>query len=113
MIVLVIIGLLMAIALPNYVRGRSTARRNICISNQKIIYTAAAMYMNKETDSLEDMGHKERLDALIDRGYVRGQKWMECPSSDVKNYDDYSMAFESGFIEDIDCDEKPTEHVWP
>ena len=113
MIIVVIIGLLMSIALPNYIRGRNKARNNICISNQKVIYTAAVMFMNKETDSLEDMGHKERLQALIDRQYIRGTRWLECPSSSDENYDDYTMTFENGFISDIECDEKPSDHTWP
>ncbi len=113
MTVVTILALIMAIALPNYIRARNTAREKICISNQKMIYTAAVMFMNKETVSLEDMGHKERLEALIEYGYLRGNKWCECPSSSDDSFDDYTLAFESDFVSDVECDVKPADHVWP
>ena len=37
MIVVAIIGLLAAIAIPNFVKARSTARRNTCINNLRLI----------------------------------------------------------------------------
>ena len=41
MIVVAITGLLAAIAIPNFIRARKTAQRNVCISNLRIIYDAA------------------------------------------------------------------------
>ena len=41
MIVVAIIGLLAAIAIPNFIRARKTAQRNVCINNLRIIYDAA------------------------------------------------------------------------
>jgi prepilin-type N-terminal cleavage/methylation domain-containing protein len=35
MIVVLIIGILMAIAVPNFIRARETSRRNTCIANLK------------------------------------------------------------------------------
>ena len=40
MIVVLIIGILMAIAVPNFIRARNTSRRNICIANLKQIDSA-------------------------------------------------------------------------
>src|SRR3954467_15590928 len=40
MIVVLIIGILMAIAVPNFIRARETSRRNSCIANLKQIYSA-------------------------------------------------------------------------
>ena len=37
MIVVAIIGLLAAIAIPNFVKARETARRNTCINNLRLI----------------------------------------------------------------------------
>ena len=37
MIVVAIIGLLAAIAIPNYVKARETARRNSCINNLRLL----------------------------------------------------------------------------
>jgi len=41
MIVVAIIGLLAAIAIPNFVRARQTAQKNICINNLRIMADAA------------------------------------------------------------------------
>ena len=113
MVVTAIVGLLVAIAVPNYIKAREKAAEKICISNQKVIYTAVTMYKLSETDSLESMGDAERLQALTDTGYLRGNRWAECPSSSNDgDYDDYIITFENGFIADVDCDEKGALHNW-
>lgn len=45
MIVVAIIGLLAAIAIPNFIKARTQARKNICISNLRTIYHAMEEYM--------------------------------------------------------------------
>jgi len=37
MIVVAIIGLLAAVAIPNFIRARKTAQKNVCINNLRII----------------------------------------------------------------------------
>jgi len=44
MIVVAIIGLLAAIAIPNFVRARQSAQTNACISNMKQIEGAVVLY---------------------------------------------------------------------
>ncbi|MFA6079062.1 MAG: type II secretion system protein [Candidatus Omnitrophota bacterium] len=44
MIVVAIIGLLAAIAIPNFVRARQTAERNTCVVNQTHIYGAVQVW---------------------------------------------------------------------
>ena len=44
MIVVAIIGLLAAIAIPNFVRARATAQTNACINNLRIIDAAMNQY---------------------------------------------------------------------
>jgi len=48
MIVVAIIGLLAAIAVPNFVRARNSARSNVCINNLRLIDSA------KEQSSIEN-----------------------------------------------------------
>jgi len=45
MIVVAIIGLLAAIAIPNFIKARNQARKNICISNMRTLYHALEEYM--------------------------------------------------------------------
>ncbi len=44
MIVVAIIGLLAAIAVPNFVQARTSARRNTCINNLRLIQAAKDQY---------------------------------------------------------------------
>jgi len=44
MIVVAIIGLLAAIAIPNFIRARETAQKNACIANQKQIQGAIQVW---------------------------------------------------------------------
>jgi len=56
MIVVAIIGLLAAIAIPNFIKARNQARKNICISNMRTLYHALEEYMiDTNTESAVDM----------------------------------------------------------
>ena len=113
MVIIVIIGLILGIAMPNYLDARTRARKTICQSNQKIIFTAATMYLLAEPVSLEALSEDERLQALIDGQYIKGRQWCECPVSIDKNYNDYEIIFEDDVVSDVQCKEKPEDHVWP
>ena len=113
MVVLMIIGLLLSIALPNYIDARIRAEKEVCESNQKIIFTAATMYMLAEPESLEDLSDQEKLDALFDEQYIKRRKWYECPSSSDNDFDDYEIIFEDNIVADVECKEKPDDHIWP
>lgn len=68
MIVVAIIGLLAAIAVPNFVQARSTAKKNTCINNLRLIDAATeqwAMDNNKDTgDTVTTSGTPSILDYL-------------------------------------------------
>jgi prepilin-type N-terminal cleavage/methylation domain-containing protein len=44
MVVMAVIGVLAAVAIPNYVRVRNTAQQNACIHNLKTVEDAKAMW---------------------------------------------------------------------
>ena len=44
MIVVLIIGILLAIAVPNFMKARDTSRTNSCIANLKQLYAAQQQY---------------------------------------------------------------------
>ena len=58
MIVVLIIGILMAIAVPNFIKARETSRRNSCIANLKQIDGAKATWAlelkKATTDTMDD-----------------------------------------------------------
>jgi prepilin-type N-terminal cleavage/methylation domain-containing protein len=75
MIVVAIIGLLAAIAIPNFVRARTTAQKNACIQNLRQIDGA------KQQWALET---KQSADATAASGdvddYMKGNQFPTCPS---------------------------------
>ena len=75
MIVVAIIAILAAIAIPNFVRNRKTANMNACIANMKQIFGAAEQYRleeNKEpTDGVGDLIGKD--------GFIKATKTPKCP----------------------------------
>ena len=79
MIVVAIIGLLAAIAIPNFVKARKTAQGNACINNLRQIDAAVqqfALENNKtETDAIEE----ENV-----RHYMRNDEMPKCPTGNTK-----------------------------
>lgn len=74
MIVVAIIGLLAAIAIPNFVRARTTAQRNACINNLRIIDAAKEQWAI-ETNAAE--GATPGADNLQE--YIKGGQMPTCP----------------------------------
>jgi prepilin-type N-terminal cleavage/methylation domain-containing protein len=74
MIVVAIIGLLAAIAIPNFVKARNTAQSNACINNMRQIESAIQQW------ALEN---RKKDDAIIVSAsiaaYIKGEKLPECP----------------------------------
>ncbi len=80
MIVVVIIALIFAIALPNYFKAGLTAKRNVCITNLKQIDTAIsgwAIDNDIPEGAAPDQGQEEGI-----YSYIKGPK-PKCPSGGV------------------------------
>ena len=81
MIVVAIIGLLAAIAIPNFVKARQTAQKNACINNLRQIDGA------KEQWALETNASTGAADAAGVDGFIKGGA-PTCPASGVYAYND-------------------------
>ena len=76
MIVVAIIGLLAAIAIPNFVRARTTAQKNACINNLRQMDGA------KEQWALENKKKSTDTYTLADLNpYLKGGTTPVCPST--------------------------------
>jgi len=78
MLVLVIIGMMAAIAMPAFIQARQTARRNTCVNNLRLISAA------KEQAALEN-GFSETsvLTSTQILPYIKGNSMPLCPGNGV------------------------------
>ena len=76
MIVVAIIGLLAAIAIPNFVRARNTAQQNACINNLRQVDGAKQQWAmeNKKTDTDVPTSGDVKV-------YIKNNTFPHCPSS--------------------------------
>lgn len=107
MTVCAIIGILCVVAIPNFLRATSRAKRSSCISNQKNVVMQTVLYSAEQriTDAVI------AVSTLIDAGYLPDVVG-ECPSSDVGDFDDYEVTIEAGDITTIDCRVAVDDHHW-
>jgi prepilin-type N-terminal cleavage/methylation domain-containing protein len=83
MIVVAIIGLLAAIAIPNFVKARTKAQQNACIANLRQLDGAKEQWAleNKKTDGAATAGSETAIDA-----FLRGGAAPVCPGNGTYTY---------------------------
>jgi prepilin-type N-terminal cleavage/methylation domain-containing protein len=104
-VVVAVIGILSAMAIPNYLHASERARRGSCLSNQRNLMIVAALY-SAEQGFLDGTVN---CSTLLDEGYC-SDALAECPSSKNADHDDYDISFEEGELVDIDCTVGGEEH---
>ncbi len=93
MIVVAIIGLLAAIALPNFVKARNNSQANVCINNLRQIDSATQQWALEKG--------KKNTDAAVPgevQEYIRDQQIPACPTGAA-----YVWAASVGTIPSITC----------
>ena len=83
MIVVAIIGLLAAIAVPNFVQARQTARTNACINNLRLIDAAKEQYALEANLA---SGAAIANGALLDNYLKGGWANTKCPATGTNAY---------------------------
>jgi prepilin-type N-terminal cleavage/methylation domain-containing protein len=103
MIVVAIIGMLAAIAIPNYAQSRIAAHKNVCISNLQQIEGAIQRW---SLELKQDEGQPVTYSDI--RSYLRHS--IVCPSGGTSFEDSYTIAT-------VDtaptCQRKPATHLLP
>jgi prepilin-type N-terminal cleavage/methylation domain-containing protein len=103
MIVVAIIGMLAAIAVPNYVKSRETAYRTTCISNLEHIDGAVQMW------AMENKKDPEQTVTFADiSGYLRNS--VSCPAGGTTFADSYLLTTVDA---KPTCVRKPDLHKMP
>jgi prepilin-type N-terminal cleavage/methylation domain-containing protein len=90
MIVVAIIGLLAAIAIPNFARARTTSQQNACINNLRQIDGAKQSWALENTQVLTATPVDSQVQPYLGRGSGGGLPW--CPADSTFNFDNsYSL----------------------
>jgi prepilin-type N-terminal cleavage/methylation domain-containing protein len=91
MIVVAIIGLLAAIAVPNFVQARTTTRTNACRNNLRLIDAAKEQWaMENNQDTGADPA--TAVNGLTYLDYLKGGAVPTCPSSGTYTPEDIGTA---------------------
>ena len=103
MIVVAIIGLLAAIAIPNFVRARTTSQQNACINNLKQVDGAIQQW------ALEQK--KDAAAAVVEADVTPYLKnLVACPSGGTTFADSYTISTVA--VRPV-CQKVPATHVLP
>ena len=81
MIVVAIIGLLAAIAIPNFVKARETARKNTCINNLRLIDGAKQTWALESNAAVTSTPTEGNIAPYLGRGNSTG--WTTFASANV------------------------------
>ncbi len=103
MIVVAIIGLLAAIAIPNFVRARTTAQMNACINNLRQIDGAIQQWaLEQKKDTTTTVAYSDVS------GYLKNS--VVCPSGGT----DFSDSYTINTVSDQPvCKKQPGTHKLP
>jgi len=107
MIVVVIIGILAAIAIPNYFSLHDNSLRASCIVNQRNVVQTATLYAIENGINAAVF----KVNVLQPSDYL-SEPSCECPSSGNNDYDDYTITIVNGAVDAIRCDVEPVAHAW-
>ena len=90
MIVVAIIGLLAAIAIPNFVKARETARKNTCINNLRLIDGAKQTWALEANAAPTSTPTEAKVAPYLGRG---GTSWTTLSAAGVKCPDQPTTAY--------------------
>ena len=93
MIVVAIIAILAAIAIPNFVKYRSESQENACISNMSTLKTAAENWASKTKNA----GQIPTVAQLVSDGYLK--KAPTCPADASASYTIKQNTDKSFYVE--------------
>ncbi len=100
MIVVAIIGLLAAIAIPSFMKSRTTSQQNACINNLRQIESGKEQWAmaNNKADG-------DAIDTAEVATYIKGSELPACPASSIYTYNAIGV--------NAACANTTTSHVLP
>lgn len=107
MIVIVILGILAALAMANFFSMKENSERASCLTNQRHIFEGTLLYI----------GERNVKDEVINVITLHPDKYIstlpsECPTSRDGSNNDYTITIANQAITDLSCDNEPAIHFW-
>jgi prepilin-type N-terminal cleavage/methylation domain-containing protein len=91
MIVVAIIGLLAAIAIPNFVKARTTSQMNACINNLRLIDSSKQQWALEQRKTTTDQPAASDLQPYLGRGAAG-----ELPSCPADSTETWTASYNAG-----------------
>src|SRR5580658_4271102 len=109
MIVVAIIGLLAAIAIPNFVKARTTSQQNACINNLRLVDSSKQQWALEQKQQISATPQGTDLQPYLGRG-ANG----ELPSCPVDPQNSFATSYTANNINTKPvCQILSTSHVLP
>jgi prepilin-type N-terminal cleavage/methylation domain-containing protein len=109
MIVVAIIGLLAAIAIPNFVKARTTSQQNACINNLRLVDAAKQQWALEQRKQTTDTPGGSDLQPYLGRGATG-----ELPKCPVDSGNSFATSYQPNNVgTSPQCLIVPTSHVLP
>jgi prepilin-type N-terminal cleavage/methylation domain-containing protein len=109
MIVVAIIGLLAAIAIPNFVKARTTSQQNACINNLRLVDASKQQWALEQKKQTTDTPGGSDLQPYLGRG-ANG----ELPTCPVDTANTFATSYSPNNVgTPPQCLIVPTSHVLP
>jgi prepilin-type N-terminal cleavage/methylation domain-containing protein len=108
MIVVAIIGLLAAIAIPNFARARTTSQTNACINNLRQIDGAKQSWALENTQNLTAVPVATQIQPYMGRGSGGGLPFCPADSSFT-----FGNSYQLNSLQQVPtCQILPTNHIY-
>ena len=86
MIVVAIIGLLAAVAIPNFIRARSTSQQRACVNNLRVIDAAKQQWALETGQMVTATPGANDIRPYLGRGIGGNTTSLVCPVASVKTF---------------------------
>jgi prepilin-type N-terminal cleavage/methylation domain-containing protein len=113
MIVVAIIGLLAAIAIPNFVRARTTSQQNACINNLRLIDAAKQQWALEQRQSSTATISAAATELQPYLGHGSGGELPSCPADGTQTWAASYSAGVGNVATKPQCSIVPSTHVLP
>ena len=100
MIVVAIIGLLAAIAIPSFMKSRTTSQQNACVNNLRQIEAG-----KEQWEMANNRSDGDTINTTQVATYIKGGTMPTCPGGGGYTYDVVGN--------NVDCDFSATSHILP